>query len=78
VTQLRDNLVAEGMAAAIPAAVIANGGRADATIRRGTLADLPDLVRDHPPGPALVIIGDVVGRDAASVARDHEPVGLLT
>jgi uroporphyrin-III C-methyltransferase/precorrin-2 dehydrogenase/sirohydrochlorin ferrochelatase len=62
VAQLRDRLMEHGMDAAIPAAVIANGGRADATIRRGTLANLPDLVLGHPAGPALVLIGDVVGR----------------
>jgi uroporphyrin-III C-methyltransferase/precorrin-2 dehydrogenase/sirohydrochlorin ferrochelatase len=62
VVQLRDNLIAEGMAPTMPAAVIANGGRADATIRRATLADLPELVLGHPAGPALVLIGAVVGR----------------
>jgi uroporphyrin-III C-methyltransferase/precorrin-2 dehydrogenase/sirohydrochlorin ferrochelatase len=62
VAQLRDNLVAEGMSPEMPAAVIANGGRPEATIRRGPLADLPSLVAGHPAGPALVMIGEVVGR----------------
>jgi uroporphyrin-III C-methyltransferase/precorrin-2 dehydrogenase/sirohydrochlorin ferrochelatase len=66
VTQLRDNLLAEGMDPLLPAAVIANGGRPDATIHRGVLADLPDLVQGHPAGPALVLIGEVVGRGAAA------------
>jgi uroporphyrin-III C-methyltransferase/precorrin-2 dehydrogenase/sirohydrochlorin ferrochelatase len=77
VVQLRDGLVAEGMAAAMPAAVIANGGRADATIRRGALADLPDLLVGHPAGPALVLIGEVVGREAPdAVLRTTEVAAL--
>jgi uroporphyrin-III C-methyltransferase/precorrin-2 dehydrogenase/sirohydrochlorin ferrochelatase len=68
VTQLRDNLLAAGMDPRLPAAVIANGGRPDATMHRGVLADLPDLVQGHPAGPALVLIGEVVGRGGAAGA----------
>jgi uroporphyrin-III C-methyltransferase/precorrin-2 dehydrogenase/sirohydrochlorin ferrochelatase len=67
--QMREGLLAAGMAAEMPAAVIANGGRPDATIHRGTLAGLPDLLHGHPSGPALVLIGAVVGRGEARSAE---------
>ena len=67
--QLRDGLLAEGMAPDMPAAVIASGGRPEATIRRGRLANLPDLMVGQAPGPALVLVGAVVGRGEAAGAE---------
>ncbi|MDB5373290.1 MAG: uroporphyrinogen-III C-methyltransferase, partial [Belnapia sp.] len=62
---LRDALVAEGMAGAIPAAVIERGGTSRQRVLRGTL----DSIAVEAPGwvaggPALLLVGAVVGRSA--------------
>ena len=69
VVLLRDGLIARGTDPELPAAVITNGGRSDATIRRGTLARLPELAQGNPAGPALVLIGAVVGRGELTAAQ---------
>ena len=57
--ELADGLVGAGMAAATPAAVIARGTLSDQEVVTGTLDDLAG-VSGGLPGPALVVIGDVV------------------
>jgi len=61
--QLAEGLLAHGLPATTPAALIERGGTARQRERRGTL---PELVRDAPTwsegGPTLVLIGAVVGR----------------
>jgi uroporphyrin-III C-methyltransferase/precorrin-2 dehydrogenase/sirohydrochlorin ferrochelatase len=59
--QLCGQLVAHGLAAATPAAIIEKGTTADQRVVAGTLATLAELAagaRVHPP--ALVIVGEVV------------------
>ena len=62
---LRDALVAEGMDPAMPAAVIERGGTDRQRVLRGTLesitAEAPAWVTG---GPALLLVGAVVGRGA--------------
>jgi uroporphyrin-III C-methyltransferase/precorrin-2 dehydrogenase/sirohydrochlorin ferrochelatase len=62
---LRDGLLSHGYAAATPAALIESGGRPEQRVLFGTLAA---LAAEAPSwcsgGPALLIIGDVVGRAA--------------
>ena len=63
---LRDGLLAHGMAVDTPAALIERGGTAAQRELRGSL---DELVQKAPAwstgGPALVLIGDVVGRGVA-------------
>jgi uroporphyrin-III C-methyltransferase/precorrin-2 dehydrogenase/sirohydrochlorin ferrochelatase len=74
-------LVAHGLAATTPAAVVEHGTLPQQRIVAGTLADLPGLAFDaRIAPPALVIVGDVVGfRDAlvGSVAAEIQPEILL-
>ena len=57
---VRDGLVAAGRDADTPAAVLARGTQADARRVYGRLGDLPALAAQAGPGPALLVIGDVV------------------
>ncbi len=67
-----ERLVAHGMDPATPAAIVENGTRADQRLVVGRLADLARLIARHRiDGPALIIIGEVVGAAAGHVA---EPV----
>ncbi len=69
--RIADRLIAFGMAAATPAAVIENGTLPSQRIVTGTLGGLGALVEDNRiESPALVIIGEVVRlADAAPVAE---------
>jgi siroheme synthase len=58
-------LIAHGLAPDTKAAVIENGAHADQRVVTATLATLPDRVPAHAlSGPALVVIGEVVGLHA--------------
>ncbi|MQX38037.1 siroheme synthase CysG [Roseospira navarrensis] len=57
---LARRLIAAGVPAGRPVAMIENGTRPDQTIRTGTLAALPLLARQVGGGPVLIVIGDVV------------------
>jgi uroporphyrin-III C-methyltransferase/precorrin-2 dehydrogenase/sirohydrochlorin ferrochelatase len=61
---VRDGLIAAGRDAKTPAAVLARGTHADARRIYGRLGDLPALAAQAGPGPALLIIGDVVAHAA--------------
>jgi uroporphyrin-III C-methyltransferase len=62
-------LVSTGRAATTPAAVVSKATRPDSRIVIGTLADIADHVREAAiEAPALLIVGDVVGRRVESPA----------
>ncbi len=58
--ELAEGLVREGMAADTPAAVVSRGTLPDQEVVTETLGGIADAARGL-PGPALVVIGDVVG-----------------
>ncbi|MFZ4411279.1 MAG: uroporphyrinogen-III C-methyltransferase, partial [Paracraurococcus sp.] len=68
--QIRDGLVADGLDPATPAAVVERGGTARQRVLRGTLdsitAEAPAWVEG---GPALLLVGEVVGRGARAWAQ---------
>ncbi len=58
-------LIAAGLAAATPVAVIENASRADASAHAGRLDELASLAgRDDIAGPVLIIVGEVVAAGA--------------
>ena len=57
--ELADGLTRAGMAAATPAAVVSRGTLPDQEVITATLDEIADVAGDL-PGPALVVIGDVV------------------
>ncbi|WP_120994612.1 uroporphyrinogen-III C-methyltransferase [Stutzerimonas urumqiensis] len=60
--KIAEKLIAAGLPADTPAALIANGTRPDQQVVRGTLAELPVLARDNRlSAPTLTVIGRVVG-----------------
>lgn len=75
---LCQRLVAEGLAADLPAAMIENGTLPGQRVVRGTLATLPQLVdRAALSGPALLVIGAVAalaGISRAARVADGQPV----
>jgi uroporphyrin-III C-methyltransferase/precorrin-2 dehydrogenase/sirohydrochlorin ferrochelatase len=59
---LRDRLLSQGRAASTPFALVENGSRPEQRVVTGTLADLPELARQHAvQSPALLILGEVAG-----------------
>ncbi|MEQ8697124.1 MAG: siroheme synthase CysG [Bauldia litoralis] len=65
---IADRLIANGLAAETPVAVIENGTLPDERVLAGSLWHLPDIITDGGVGsPALIIIGAV-----ARLARDAE------
>jgi uroporphyrin-III C-methyltransferase len=63
---LAAGLIAAGLPADTPAAVVSRGTLPEQEVVTGPLVELPDLAADL-PGPALVVVGEVVGL-AASLA----------
>ncbi len=58
--RIRDRLVAHGLDAATPFALVENGSRPEQRVVTGTLADLPALARLHEVrAPALLVVGEV-------------------
>ena len=68
---VRDGLIAAGRGADTPAAVLARGTQADARRVYGRLGDLPALAAQAGPGPALLIIGEVVAHAAEWPQASH-------
>ncbi len=65
--QIAEKLMEDGLAPEVPLAVIENAARPQMRVLRGPLAGLADLVeREQVISPALIIIGDVTARGAAS------------
>ena len=59
--EISAQLQAHGMAADMPAALVARGTTAEQRVLVGTLASLPDLARDSGvKAPTLIIVGEVV------------------
>ncbi|WP_340264182.1 uroporphyrinogen-III C-methyltransferase [Sphingobium mellinum] len=66
--EIADKLIANGVAPAIPVAVLENGTRADMRTLRTLLADLGDMMeREKVKSPALIVVGDVA---AYALAQD--------
>jgi uroporphyrin-III C-methyltransferase len=61
--ELAAGLITAGMAAATPAAVISRGTLPDQRVVTTTLGKIPEAATDL-PGPALVVVGDVVALSA--------------
>lgn len=61
---VRTGLLAAGRAGDTPVGVFARVTRPDAQAAIGTLAQLPDLIKQIDGGPAILIIGDVVAHSA--------------
>ena len=64
--ELAAGLIAAGLPAETPAAVVSRGTLPEQEVVTGQLAELPAIAADL-PGPALVVVGEVVGL-AASLA----------
>ncbi|WP_434610593.1 uroporphyrinogen-III C-methyltransferase [Pseudomonas sp. R1-7] len=59
---IAERLMAAGLAADTPAALISNGTRPDQQVLRGTLGELPEMAQACADGlPTLTVIGKVVG-----------------
>jgi len=60
---VRDRMLARGLAAATPVAIVESGTRAGQRLSTGTLADLPRLAAPHVArggaGPTLIVVGAV-------------------
>ncbi len=61
---IRDGLLKAGRSSQTPVGVFARATRRDAKAVVGVLRDLPALAAQVEPGPAILIIGDVVARSA--------------
>ncbi len=69
------DLIADGVKATTPVAVIENGTRPDQRVSTGFLADLPEIARRHDGGgPAVLVVGDVVRMADAWGACDEDYV----
>jgi uroporphyrin-III C-methyltransferase len=67
--QIAEKLMADGLAPAMPVAVIENATRPEMRVLRGLLAGLPELVEAHAvKSPALIVIGEVTAREDVAVA----------
>lgn len=62
---IREGLLKAGRSPQTPVGVFARATRRDAKSVVGVLRDLPMLAAEVEPGPAILIIGDVVARSAA-------------
>ena len=68
--QIAEKLMADGLTPDMPLAVIENAARPEMRVLRGLLAGLPELVTgEDVKSPALIIIGEVTGREDAALAR---------
>jgi len=61
VERICERLMAHGMRPGMPAAIVERGTLADQLVFEGSLASLPDVVRDAKPrSPSLIVVGEVV------------------
>ncbi|MFZ5465642.1 MAG: siroheme synthase CysG [Pseudomonadota bacterium] len=61
VERICERLMAHGMRPGMPAAIVERGTLADQRVFEGSLASLPDVVRDaQPRSPSLIVVGEVV------------------
>jgi uroporphyrin-III C-methyltransferase len=68
--EVREKLLIEGVNAATPIALAENVSL-DAVVHAGTLAELPELAARLKGGPALVLIGEVYAKLAASLSSQR-------
>jgi uroporphyrin-III C-methyltransferase/precorrin-2 dehydrogenase/sirohydrochlorin ferrochelatase len=58
--RIRERLLAHGLAASTPFAIVENGSRPEQRVVTGTLADLRTLARSHQVrAPSLLVVGAV-------------------
>ena len=68
---IRENLIAHGMAADMPAAIVENGTAVSQRVVAGTLDQL-DILAQQMASPALIIVGRVVSlRDKLNWFSHH-------
>ncbi len=71
-------LIAHGLPARTPAALVEQATRARQRVIEGTLASLPQrALRAAPKPPTLIIVGEVVRLRAKLAARSAEPLALV-
>ncbi len=63
---IRDALLAHGVSADLPVALIENGSRPDQVVSQGRLAELVSLGARHGSGPTLLVLGAVAARARAT------------
>jgi uroporphyrin-III C-methyltransferase len=61
-------LIGHGMRAQMPIALVENASLPEARVRTGALEDLPRLANALGPGPAVIVLGDVLRRAQAGSA----------
>ena len=77
--RIRDRLLAHGLAAATPFALVENGSRPEQRVVTGALADLPALARSHEVrAPALLVIGEVAAYANTLHWFGREPLTSMT
>ena len=73
--QVQAQLLAHGMPATTPFAIVENGSRAAQRVVAGALADLPALARAHAVrAPALLIVGEVAAHACSLHWFGREPL----
>jgi len=61
----------------MPAAIIRHGSWPDQRVAVGVAGALPELAATHGLShPAIILIGEVVGLDAAATQKNHRPIPL--
>ena len=77
--RIRDRLLAHGLAAATPFALVENGSRPEQRVVTGALADLPALARSHEVrAPALLVVGEVAAYANTLHWFGREPLTSMT
>ena len=71
--QVAARLIECGRDPATPAAVVVNGTLPEQRTVTGRLGDLPALVAEAGPGPALIMVGEVVRRSGAWIEAAQRP-----
>jgi uroporphyrin-III C-methyltransferase/precorrin-2 dehydrogenase/sirohydrochlorin ferrochelatase len=72
--EIRAGLLAAGRSPQTPVGVFARATRPDSQAVVGALENLPALVREIDGGPAILVIGDVVGHSLAWRKANLEPI----
>ena len=77
--KIATRLMAAGLPATTPVAVVENAARADETVLTGSLDSLPRLSRrSHIDGPVLIVIGEAVAHAGTSHAERLDAFPELT
>jgi len=70
-------LIGRGLAPQTPIALVENASLPEARVRSGALADLPGLAKTLGPGPAVIVLGEVVSTVQARTLAHAELHSLL-